>query len=91
MTPGTRRATCDRADIVPELHERRIEEMKKIGMVIYANHGIRAAVKAMRDAFHEIARSGSAATVQPSIASVDDVFALQNMDQISADERRFLR
>ena len=74
----------------PELHERRIGELKKIGMVIYANHGIRAAVRAMRDAF---TRSREAEAPRPfscrSRASMS--FALQNMDQISADERRFLR
>ena len=60
-------------------------------MVIYGNHGIRASVKAMRDVFRAIVTAGGAAGVADSIASVEDVFAMQEMDRVTADERRFLR
>jgi phosphoenolpyruvate phosphomutase len=42
----------------PGLDETRIRELGKVGLVIYGNHGIRASVKAMRDAFATIARDG---------------------------------
>jgi len=75
----------------PQLDEARIAEIGKIGMVIYGNHAIRASVKGMRDAFRAIAAAGGAAGVADTIASVDDIFVLQEMDRITADERRFLR
>jgi len=75
----------------PQLNEARMKEIGGIGMVIYGNHGIRATVKAMRDVFAQIARSGHAMDVASSIASVEDVFAIQEMDRINAEERRFVR
>ncbi|MEP6619439.1 MAG: isocitrate lyase/phosphoenolpyruvate mutase family protein [bacterium] len=75
----------------PDLDEQRIVELARIHMVIYGNHGIRAAVRAMRETFAEVARSGSAASVQNSVASVEEIFALQGMDRLADDERRFLR
>ena len=75
----------------PQLTEARIKDIGRIGMVIYGNHGIRAAIKAMRDVFAEIAREGHAMGVEASIATVEDVFAIQEMDRINAEERRFVR
>ena len=74
----------------PELDEARIGELGKVGLVIYGNHGIRASVKAMRAVFATIARDRGAANVQQDIATVDDIFALQEMDRIRDEERRFL-
>ena len=75
----------------PQLTETRMKEMGRIGMVIYGNHGIRAAIKGMRDVFATIARAGHAMDVEASIATVEDVFAIQEMDRINAEERRFVR
>jgi len=75
----------------PQLTEARIKEIGRIGMVIYGNHGIRATIKAMRDVFAQIVRDGHTMGVDASIATVEDVFAIQEMDRINADERRFVR
>jgi len=75
----------------PQLTEARIKEIGRIGMVIYGNHGIRATIKAMRDVFAQIAHDGHSMGVDASIATVEDVFAIQEMDRINADERRFVR
>lgn len=75
----------------PQLTEARVKEIGRIGMVIYGNHGIRAAIKGMRDVFAEIARAGHAMNVESSIATVADVFAIQEMDRINAEEQRFVR
>jgi phosphoenolpyruvate phosphomutase len=75
----------------PQLTEARIKEIGRIGMVIYGNHGIRATVKAMRDVFAQIVRDGHTMGVEASIATVEDVFAIQEMDRINAEERRFVR
>src|SRR5205085_276046 len=45
--------------------------------VVYANHGLRAKVAALRQVFAEIYASGSTAAVEGSIASVGDVLELQ--------------
>jgi phosphoenolpyruvate phosphomutase len=75
----------------PQMTEARIAALGNIGMVIYGNHGIRACVSAMRSTFAAIAEAGSAAGVEQSIASVADIFALQEMDRIADEEHRFLR
>ena len=75
----------------PQLTDARIKEIGRIGMVIYGNHGIRATIKAMRDVFAQIARDGHTMGVEASIATVEDVFAIQEMDRINAEERRFVR
>jgi phosphoenolpyruvate phosphomutase len=75
----------------PDLSEERIRQIGNIGMVIYGNHGIRAAVRAMRAVFREIARTGHAASVTDAIATVEEVFRLQGMDEVISQEHRFLR
>lgn len=74
----------------PQLDDARARELKTIGMVIYGNHGIRAAARAMREAFREIAATGGSRTVGTTIASVEEIFALQRMDRVNEAERRFL-
>jgi phosphoenolpyruvate phosphomutase len=75
----------------PQITEDRIRELGRIGMVIYGNHAIRGAVKGMRDAFAAIARAGSAAPAETQMASVSEIFALQNMEEVGKHESRFLR
>lgn len=52
-----------------------------IAMVIYANQGIRATVKAVRETWANVLAEGSSAGVEPHIASVRDIFELSGMDQ----------
>jgi phosphoenolpyruvate phosphomutase len=54
-------------------------EFERMGvrMVIYANHGLRAAIRAMEEAFATIIRDGCTRSIEGAIASVDDVFGLQ--------------
>lgn len=58
-------------------------------VVIYANHGLRASIRAMQSTFREIAESGSTAAVEPKIASLKEVFELQGMKDVKEDEKRF--
>ena len=69
-----------------------IKEMEKldIKMVIYANLGIRASIKAMNKVFSEIAKSDSLMTISDSVASMDEVFTLQGMRQLQEIEKSFL-
>ncbi len=52
-----------------------------IAMVIYANHGMRAAITAIRDTWADVLEKGSTADMEPRIATVKDIFALSGMDQ----------
>ena len=75
----------------PEMNAERIRALGKIKMVIYGNHAIRAAVTAMQDVFARILADGGIHNVNADIVPVDEIFRLQNMDQVKADETRFLR
>ena len=58
-------------------------ELERMGvrMVIYANHGMRAAIRAMEQSFAAILRDGCTRGVEEAIASVQDVFDLQAADR----------
>ena len=75
----------------PELTEDRVRGLGKIAIVIYANHAVRAAVAAMRTVFRTIRRDGGIHTVEPTIASVEDVFELQRVTAMKAAEKKYLR
>jgi len=75
----------------PQLNEARIRALGKIGMVIYGNHAIRAAVTAMQNVFGRIVADGGIHAVDKDLVPVDEIFRLQRMDQIKSAERKFLR
>ncbi|HJU20394.1 MAG TPA: phosphonopyruvate hydrolase [Stellaceae bacterium] len=75
----------------PDLTEAKIRALPQIGMVIYGNHAIRAAVTAMRDAFAEIRREGGIHTVDKRIVAVEDIFALQQVTAMKRAEEQYLR
>ncbi|WP_438306843.1 isocitrate lyase/phosphoenolpyruvate mutase family protein (plasmid) [Streptomyces sp. HUAS TT11] len=59
-----------------------IEDIRKAGVsvVIYANHGLRATVRALRDTYQAILVDGDTTGLEHSIASVQDIFTLQKLD-----------
>jgi phosphoenolpyruvate phosphomutase len=59
------------------------QELQDLGVkvVIYANQGMRASVKAMRTVFSDIAECGHASGREDSMVSVQEIFALQGVDQ----------
>jgi phosphoenolpyruvate phosphomutase len=69
----------------------RIRALGKIKMVIYGNHAVRAAVTAMKDVFAAILKDGGIQNVNKNIVSVEEIFRLQGMDRVKANEERFLR
>ncbi|WFU40240.1 phosphonopyruvate hydrolase [Bradyrhizobium sp. CB82] len=75
----------------PEMNESRISALRKIRMVIYGNHAIRASVTAMKDIFARIRRDGGIHTVNENIVSVEEIFRLQGMDRVKIVEKQFLR
>ncbi|PSH60861.1 isocitrate lyase/phosphoenolpyruvate mutase family protein [Phyllobacterium sophorae] len=75
----------------PELDATRIRALGNIKMTIYGNYGIRAATTAMQDVFRRIIADGGVQNVHKDIVPVEEIFRLQKMDQVKADEKRFLR
>ncbi|WP_037678832.1 isocitrate lyase/phosphoenolpyruvate mutase family protein [Streptomyces griseus] len=63
----------------PDWH---IDDIQKAGVsvVIYANHGLRATVSALRDTYRSVYENGDTTALEGSIASVKDIFALQGLD-----------
>lgn len=72
----------------PSLTER---EMRKLGvnMVVYANHGIRASIKAMNEVLSYINDCGIV-DVNSKIASMSEVFELQGMHLMKKNEGKYL-
>jgi len=70
-----------------------LEEIDQLGikMVIYANHGLRASIKAVNDVLSEIKREGRLDTIDHKIVPMSDVFELQGMIQMKESERIYLR
>nr|WP_321958294.1 isocitrate lyase/phosphoenolpyruvate mutase family protein [Burkholderia cenocepacia] len=75
----------------PELDAHRIRALGNVRMVIYGNYGIRAAATAMQQTFRRIVADGGVQHVHQDIVSVDEIFRLQRMDAVRAQESRFLR
>ncbi len=67
------------------------EELQREGfsMVIYANQGLRAAIRAMEHTFRAIRESGSTAGVESSLTPMKQVFELQGMTAMREDEEKF--
>ncbi len=75
----------------PQLTESDIVALEKIKMVIYGNHGIRAAVTAMADVFARIRADGGIHKVDGDIVPVSRIFELQRVAEMKAKEKRFLK
>ena len=75
----------------PQMTVARVRELRKIGLLIWGNHAIRASVGAMRATFAQIREDRGIHGVEESIATVEDVFELQGMGTVKDNEKRFLR
>lgn len=75
----------------PEFTVARMRSLGKIAIAIWGNHAIRAAVTAMQAVFRQILDDGGIQGADRDIVSVEEIFRLQGMDRVKADEKRFLR
>jgi phosphoenolpyruvate phosphomutase len=73
------------------LKEKEIKELGKVKMVIYANHALRASIRAMEMLFKKITRDGGIYDLEAMIDPVDHVFDLQGVPQMKEHEGKFLR
>lgn len=75
----------------PSFGRREQAEAPNIRMVIYGNHSLRAAVSGMRGTLAQIHADGDSLAVEAEIATVEDVFRLQDMDGVKRVEKTYLR
>ncbi|WP_432239736.1 phosphonopyruvate hydrolase [Herbaspirillum robiniae] len=75
----------------PQLTEADIASLGKVGIVIYGNHAIRAAVGAMAKVFRQIRSDGGIANVDKALPAVADIIALQGDKHMREIEAKFLR
>ncbi|CUJ24845.1 Phosphonopyruvate hydrolase [Achromobacter xylosoxidans] len=75
----------------PQLREADIQALGKVGLVIYGNHAIRAAVGAMREVFARIRNDGGIHGVDAGLPTVRDIIDLQGDADMRELERSFLR
>lgn len=74
----------------PDLTEDKIEALGKVKVIIYANQVLRAAVKASQEVLSEIKKSKGVKKIESSIASLDEIFDLQNTKKMKENERKYL-
>jgi phosphonopyruvate hydrolase len=73
------------------LTEKDIEELGKVKLVIYANHGLRAAIKAMEDVFAKIKNDRGIYDLDGFMDPVSHVFEIQGVQEMKENEKMFLR
>src|SRR5262249_34679860 len=69
-----------------------VDELARRGfkMVIFANHGLRAEIKAVQDTLAAIRQAGTSAPVEERILPLSEVYRLVNLTQLKDDERAFV-
>ena len=75
----------------PSLKEKDIEALGKVKMVIYANHGLRAAIKAMETILEKIKNDGGIDDLNEFIDPVSHIFEIQGVPEMKENENKFLR
>jgi len=73
----------------PSLNENQMKQSGKVGMVIYANHGIRSIIPALRKTYSEVFDNGIV-SIDERIAPLSDVFELQGMTALKESEAQFM-
>ena len=75
----------------PSLTEKDIKALGKIKMAIYANHGMRAAVRVIEELFSRIRVDGGIYNIDELLVPVSHIFELQGVSEMKTYERKFLR
>jgi len=68
-------------------------ELEKLGvkMIIYANQGLRIAIRTVEATFRAILKNGTTAPIEDQLAPLKDVFELQGMPKMMHEEEIYLR
>jgi phosphoenolpyruvate phosphomutase len=62
-----------------------------VSMAIWANHNMRAAVKAMQQVSRQIYQDQSLVNVEKEVVPVNEIFRLQKQEELTAAEKRYLK
>jgi len=67
-------------------------EFRKVGIstAIWANHNLRASITAMQNISKQILKDESLIQVEKSIVSVQEIFRLQNAEELQKAEKKYL-
>lgn len=61
-----------------------------VNVVIWANHNLRASVDALQKTSRQIFRDESLVNVESCIATIEDIFRLQGVEELQAAEKKYL-
>jgi len=69
-----------------------VDELSRRGfkMIIFANHALRSAIRAMQDTLRTLREAGHASAVDDRIVPLGEVYRLVGLGQLKADEREYL-
>jgi phosphoenolpyruvate phosphomutase len=67
-----------------------VYEEAGVSLVIWANHQLRAAIKAMQQTVAQIFQEGSISSVESQVVTVKEIFRLQNAAELEEAEQRYL-
>lgn len=62
----------------------------KVSLVIWANHNLRSSITAMQETSRTIFDQQSLSAIEPKVASVKEVFRLQNQPELEQAEKKYL-
>jgi phosphoenolpyruvate phosphomutase len=73
-------------------HTATVDELARIGfkIVIFANQGMRASIRAVQLALRALRQAGSASAIDDRIVPLSEVYRLVSLEQLKADERAYL-
>src|SRR5262249_21805133 len=69
-----------------------VEELARAGfkVVIFANQGMRASIRAVQDTLRTLRQTGSAAAVDDRIVPLSEVYRLVDLDRLKNEEHAYL-
>jgi phosphoenolpyruvate phosphomutase len=74
-----------------ELTISKSEAFGKVGIVIYGNHAIRAAVTTMQQIFQQIRTDGDIHNANKAIVPIDEIFRPHGIGNVEVIEEAYLR
>lgn len=72
----------------PSLTESEMKKSGKVKLVIYANHGIRSVIPALRKTYAHVFENGIG-NIDSKISPLSEVFELQGMPELKANEEKY--
>ena len=83
---------CPLVAVPTTYYKTTVNELAQVGfkMVIFANHALRASIKAMRQTLQRLCQSETADAVEETIATLEDVYELIGLSELRSHEKEFL-